>query len=314
MIKLAALALAGAALFGSTPDVPAAPPLEHPIVDETGTLTSTETDTLSNILDAGRIADGRETGVLVIDHLPKGQTIEEYSIDVARDWAIGDDAKDNGVLVLVALGDHKLRVEVGRGLEGDITDSEARNIVDNLMVPKMKDNDLYAALTVAANAIHSPDLGAAATTDRAEVVSPVPTWTLTVAVLAFAVLLLGGSAIFIISDRLSARRYDAEQRARAEHIRTYSSSARVREAREKLGRSSGSRTPGRPAPRPTRREDGIDPLTAGVIGYAIGSSLSDNSSRSSDSSSSGGGFNFGGGGGGSFGGGDFGGGGDSGSW
>jgi uncharacterized protein len=66
--------------------------------------------------------------------------IEGYSIKLAEKWGVGDKAKDNGIIFLIATEDRKMRVEVGQGLEGDITDSEAGRIIDEVR-PFFKDGD-----------------------------------------------------------------------------------------------------------------------------------------------------------------------------
>ena len=67
--------------------------------------------------------------ILTITALPEDYTIEEYSIKVAEAWQLGQKDKDNGVLITVALNDHKMRIEVGYGLEGVLTDAQAKLII-----------------------------------------------------------------------------------------------------------------------------------------------------------------------------------------
>ncbi len=74
--------------------------------------------------------------VLTIPSL-EGSVIEEYSIKVVDSWKLGTKEKDNGVLLLLAMKDRKMRIEVGQGLEGDLPDAYARRIIDR-MTPLMK--------------------------------------------------------------------------------------------------------------------------------------------------------------------------------
>lgn len=66
-------------------------------------------------------------------------TIEEYAVELFRKWGIGQKGKDNGVLLLVAIGDRELRIEVGYGLEGAVTDGKAGRIRDNYIIPYFKE-------------------------------------------------------------------------------------------------------------------------------------------------------------------------------
>jgi uncharacterized protein len=80
-------------------------------------------------------------------------TPENYSIDLARSWGIGDKEKDNGVLLLIALEDRTLRIEVGSGVEGELTDVTAGRIVDSVMLPRLRANDVDGAVRDGARAV-----------------------------------------------------------------------------------------------------------------------------------------------------------------
>jgi len=84
-----------------------------------------------------------EIVVVTIESL-EGWEIEDYAIELFGRWAIGKKDKDNGVLLLVALEERALRIEVGYGLEGALTDLESGNIIDNIIVPRLKQDD-YAS-------------------------------------------------------------------------------------------------------------------------------------------------------------------------
>jgi len=78
--------------------------------------------------------------VLTIDSL-EGESLEEFSIKVAETWKIGQKGKDNGAILLVAKKDRKTRIEVGRGLEGKLTDLTAGRIVQLVINPQFKRGD-----------------------------------------------------------------------------------------------------------------------------------------------------------------------------
>jgi len=98
-----------------------------------------------------------EIAVAVIDNL-KGLTIEDYAVRLFEKWGIGKKAKDNGVLLLVSMDERELRIEVGYGLEGVITDIEAKNIIDDAIVPRFKENNydsgIYNGVVAIANKIY----------------------------------------------------------------------------------------------------------------------------------------------------------------
>ena len=91
--------------------------------------------------------------ILTIPSLPEDYTIEEYSLKVAETWQLGQKGKDNGVLITVALNDHKMRIEVGYGLEGVLTDAQAKLIITRKMTPKFRENDYTGGLIDAVNDI-----------------------------------------------------------------------------------------------------------------------------------------------------------------
>src|SRR6478752_2997763 len=69
--------------------------------------------------------------------------IETYANKLFRTWGIGSAKHDNGILILVAVNDHKMRIEVGRGLEGAIPDVTAKDIIDNDLAPNFRENNYY---------------------------------------------------------------------------------------------------------------------------------------------------------------------------
>jgi uncharacterized protein len=96
------------------------------------------------------------------------QSLENYSIDIARRWGVGTKDKDNGVLLLIAVDDHKLRIEVGRGLEGDLTDLQSGRIIREQLTPRLRRGDFGGAVEVGTQEIRrvlgDTQLGAPPTT------------------------------------------------------------------------------------------------------------------------------------------------------
>lgn len=157
---LAVVMLLAGATAGAL-SVPPAPPLERPIVDQTGTLSDQQVSDLAAKIKTSRAEKDYQLGVLIIPTL-EGRDIEGYSIEVARAWGIGEADKDNGVLLIIAKDDRKLRLEVGNGLEGDITDLESGHIIRDVITPKFKTGDYYGGISDGVSRIQAAVEGEAA--------------------------------------------------------------------------------------------------------------------------------------------------------
>ena len=122
-------------------EVPAAPPIERPIIDQTESLANEDIDRIAQLINAERQKKSFQIGVLMIPTLGSDDSLEEYSLKVARQWGIGDKKKSNGVLLLIAKNDRKMRIEVGNGIEGSLTDARASQIIRNTIAPKFRSGD-----------------------------------------------------------------------------------------------------------------------------------------------------------------------------
>ena len=142
---LLSLAVLFGCLFSNTAfaklEVPAAPPLERPIIDQTESLANEDIDRIAQLINAERQKKSFQIGVLMIPTLGSDDSLEEYSLKVARQWGIGDKKKSNGVLLLIAKNDRKMRIEVGNGMEGSLTDARASQIIRNTIAPKFRSGD-----------------------------------------------------------------------------------------------------------------------------------------------------------------------------
>lgn len=101
--------------------------------------TSVELD-LIKISEALYNDTGAQIVVVTLDNL-KGYDLEQYSVQLFRDWGIGSADKNNGVLIILALEEREVRIEVGYGLEGAIPDSVAGRMLDENMLPSLQDGD-----------------------------------------------------------------------------------------------------------------------------------------------------------------------------
>lgn len=102
-----------------------------PVEDNAQLLQKETIGELNRVLSSVYKQGGPQVQVLIIPSL-EGEVLEEYSIRVANTWQLGSKSEDNGVLLLVALKDRKTRIEVGSGLEGDLTDVESSRILDGV--------------------------------------------------------------------------------------------------------------------------------------------------------------------------------------
>jgi uncharacterized protein len=118
----------------------AVPPLTGRVVDLTGTLSSDQIAAQTQRLKDLQTRKGSQVAVLIVP-TTQPETIEQYSIRVAEAWKIGRKKIDDGALLVVAKNDHKLRIEVGYGLEGALTDVTARRIIDEVIVPQFRRGD-----------------------------------------------------------------------------------------------------------------------------------------------------------------------------
>jgi uncharacterized protein len=149
---LFAFALFGVILIGCTSSAASLPEFTAPVVDSIGRVSAEVETQINSELISFQQSGGPQIAVAVIDSTGNA-TPENYSIDLARTWGIGDKGKDNGVLLLIALTDRTLRIEVGSGVEGELTDVTAGRIVDSVMLPRLRANDVDGAVRDGARAV-----------------------------------------------------------------------------------------------------------------------------------------------------------------
>ena len=123
------------------------PTLTGPVVDQAGLYSSQEIETLSQLSAQMLQKGGPQFQILVVDTLD-GEPIESYSIKVTDQWKLGDTKKDNGLLLLIAKKDRKMRIEVGQGLEGDITDFESSVYIEKILKPAFKQQQYFEGTAV----------------------------------------------------------------------------------------------------------------------------------------------------------------------
>lgn len=108
------------------------------VVDEAGLVTQEAKQVITAIADELNKKTGVQIAVVTVQTLD-GETIERYAVNMFEQWGIGAKKKDTGLLLLVALKERRVRIEVGYGLEGVITDGTAGEIIRNSIVPFFRD-------------------------------------------------------------------------------------------------------------------------------------------------------------------------------
>jgi len=123
----------------------AVPPVKARVTDLTGTLSAEQKGELESRIAAYEARRGSQIAVLMLP-TTKPEEIEQYSIRVAEAWKIGRKGVDDGLILIVAKDDRRLRIEVGYGLEGVIPDSVAKRVIDERITPRFRNGDFYGGV------------------------------------------------------------------------------------------------------------------------------------------------------------------------
>ncbi len=147
LAALAAVFIAATACFlpQAQADV-AIPALKARVTDLTGTLTPDQVATLEQRLAAFEAKKGSQIAVLMLS-TTKPDAIEQFSIRLAEAWKIGRKGTDDGLILLIAKEDRRLRIEVGYGLEGAIPDAVANRVISEAITPRFKAGDYYGGVS-----------------------------------------------------------------------------------------------------------------------------------------------------------------------
>jgi uncharacterized protein len=166
---VAAAVLLATAYFGAAFAEPKLPELTGRIVDEAGLLSGQDYAEIVQQLEALEAASTDQLVVVTLKSL-QGYAIEDYGYQLGRKWGIGQKGKDNGVLLIVARNERKVRIEVGRGLEPVMTDALSKLIIENAILPEFRRGDYPAGIRAGVRDIKDVLLGdAEAVKERARV-------------------------------------------------------------------------------------------------------------------------------------------------
>lgn len=154
----AALWLASALPARAQSDMVAVPPLAARVTDLTGTLSAEQKSALEQVLADYEQQRGSQIFVLMVPSTAP-EPIEAYGIRVADAWKAGRKGVDNGAIILIAKDNpaslRKMRIEVGRGLEGALTDAQSKRVLQDVMAPHFRQGDFYGGLSAGISAIQT---------------------------------------------------------------------------------------------------------------------------------------------------------------
>jgi uncharacterized protein len=122
------------------------PQLSGRVVDDANILDATTRQALTDKLAAVEAKSGDQVVVVTLKSL-QGTSIEDYGYQLGRHWGIGQKGTNNGAMLIVVPSEHKVRIEVGYGLEGALTDAVTRLIIQNAIVPRFRANDFAGGIT-----------------------------------------------------------------------------------------------------------------------------------------------------------------------
>ena len=153
-VNFLGLLFVGLALAGQAG---AAEPLPRPdgwVTDEAGFLTAREEQALETLMESYKLGSDNEIALVTVPNLG-GRSLEQYALEVGRAWGIGEEGRNNGALLLVAKAERSIRIEVGRGLEGNLTDSISGRIIRDVIGPEFKRGRFYDGLRSGVEAMHA---------------------------------------------------------------------------------------------------------------------------------------------------------------
>jgi len=147
------------------------PALSGPVVDQGQFFSTSERDGLARAIRSLRARRGLQVQVLTLQDL-SGFTVEEVALQVAETWRLGRKGDDDGILILISRKERKARIEVGTGLEGQLPDMRAKQILDANLVPALRAGNAAVGITNCLKAIEATIGAEAGETSQALADSP----------------------------------------------------------------------------------------------------------------------------------------------
>ncbi|MEH6800111.1 MAG: TPM domain-containing protein [Halopseudomonas sabulinigri] len=189
---LCALMLSAGAAIAVAADEQALPTLTGRVVDQAELLGPGAEQQLTQMLAAHEQASSEQVVVVTVPSL-QDQSIEQYGVELGRAWGIGQKGEDNGALLIVARDDRKIRIEVGYGLEGRLTDAQSSTIINGIMTPAFREGQFEQGIVQGAAAMIQV-LGGnpLAVAERAEKKEKKPAGALILVLIMIGASMLGG--------------------------------------------------------------------------------------------------------------------------
>jgi uncharacterized protein len=128
------------------------PKLQARVTDLAGVLTPEQNANLEEKLRQFEVSDTTQIAVLLIPSL-EGEALEDYSVRVATAWRLGQKGRDNGALLFISMKERKIRIEVGYGLEANLTDALSKRIIQNEIAPSFREGNFYEGVDAGVNGI-----------------------------------------------------------------------------------------------------------------------------------------------------------------
>ena len=195
LLTALAIVLVASAAGAAEPKFPA---LTGRVVDEANLLSKAQVQSLAALLKAHEEKTTNQVVVATVRSL-QGLPIEDYGYRLGRHWGIGQTEKNNGALLLVAPQERKVRIEVGFGLEGVLTDALSKTIIESAIVPAFRSGDMAGGIVAGTEAIIGALEGREVVAPRRSVQDRVeddPAGLAIDAVFLLVVLLIVGSSLF----------------------------------------------------------------------------------------------------------------------
>jgi uncharacterized protein len=182
------------------------PPLTGRVVDDAGVLSASTQSRLIDMLAQHEKATGQQVVVVTLPSL-QGVTIEDFGYQLGRYWGIGQKGTNNGALLIVAPKEHKVRIEVGYGLEGTMTDAISSTIIHQEILPAFRRGDINTGVLAGTMSILSVLSGETAMPPSATAPQPYQmSDAMTFFILALIILfIIGWCAIMYLGLKLSTR-------------------------------------------------------------------------------------------------------------
>lgn len=143
------LLVCASSVFAQEAELPA---LTGRVVDNAELLDTQAEALLTSMLAAHEQASSEQVVVVTVPNL-QGRSIEEFGLQLGREWGIGQQGEDNGALLIVARDDRRVRIEVGYGLEGRLTDAQSAMIINGIIVPAFQQGDFARGIIEGAEAM-----------------------------------------------------------------------------------------------------------------------------------------------------------------